>query len=80
MFRLKEFRLIKNIIPNTLFPRIGTIVRAIAAICNAFRNPLREKVGERDESDFEYLIKSNFSYNPLKELADSDALSRGWHR
>lgn len=78
--RLKEFRILQNVIPNTIFPKIGAIVRVIAALCNAFRNPLRPKAGPRDDSDLDMLMKTNFSYNPLEKLVKSDVLRTGWHK
>ncbi|XP_048780670.2 uncharacterized protein LOC125683485 [Ostrea edulis] len=47
--RLKQWRYLKNVVPNTQIPYIGEYVCLIAALCNKYRRPLNQGNQDSDQ-------------------------------
>ncbi|XP_033726042.1 uncharacterized protein LOC117315788 [Pecten maximus] len=47
--RLKQWRYLQNVMPNTQIPAIGDYVRLVAALCNRYRTPLNTGTTEGDQ-------------------------------
>ncbi|XP_021339896.1 uncharacterized protein LOC110441121 [Mizuhopecten yessoensis] len=71
--RLKQWRLLDKVVPNTLVPQIGDFVRIICAICNKFRPPLANMDPQLEEEATKMLEKVCLS-NKVQEFVEENNL------
>lgn len=74
--RLKQWKYLQNVVPNTQIPYIREYVCLIAALCNKYRDPLNTGNPESDQilaAKMKYLASQT---NKLQERVDSEELHR----
>jgi hypothetical protein len=71
--RLKQWRLLDKIIPNTLLPQIGDLVRIVCALCNCFRPCLGNMDPESEKTASKMLEKAEMS-NEVQVLVEENNL------
>ena len=54
--RIKQWKFFDKVVPNTLIPSIGDLVRIVCSICNEFRDPLAQITNDEQSTN---LIKNN---------------------
>lgn len=71
--RIKQWRLLDKVVPNTLVPQIGDFIRIICAMCNKFRPPLASMEPESEELAIQMLERVTLP-NAVKELVEEHNL------
>ncbi|XP_033756201.1 uncharacterized protein LOC117338945 [Pecten maximus] len=81
--RIKQWKYLSNIVPNTQIPYIGDFVRIVAALCNKYRPPLSSADHDADQilaAKMRVLAKDK---NSLQERVREESLDRrtaSWKR
>lgn len=74
--RIKQWKFLQNIVPNSQIPYIGEYVRLVSAICNKYRAPLNTGDAESDQllgAKMKHLAKQK---NTLIERIENENLAR----
>lgn len=75
--RVKKWKLLAEIVPNSQVEYIGDYIRIVAALCNAFRPPLAsDHIGDEDKAE-EMLAKAQEGNTLQTEVATGPLSSRG---
>ncbi|KAJ8314676.1 hypothetical protein KUTeg_006826, partial [Tegillarca granosa] len=74
--RIKQWKLLDKVVPNTLVPKIGDFVRIICALCNKFRPPLASMDPESEHIAQKMLEKVHQSNSIQTFVEENNLLKR----
>ncbi|XP_062619706.1 uncharacterized protein LOC134281247 [Saccostrea cucullata] len=73
--RLKRWKYLNHVIPNTQIPFIGDYVRIVCALCNRFTSVLSSGNAEEDQAMTLKMLHLSKRTNELQEFVESNGLS-----
>ncbi|XP_069109614.1 uncharacterized protein [Argopecten irradians] len=74
--RLKQWKYLQNIVPNSQIPAIGDYLRLVAALCNRYRTPLNTGSTEEDQRVAAKMKVLAASTNTLQNRVQEEQLDR----
>ncbi|XP_021351029.1 uncharacterized protein LOC110454009 isoform X2 [Mizuhopecten yessoensis] len=73
--RLKTWKYLDRVLPNSQIPYVGDIVRIVCAICNKFSTPISTGDAEKDQVIGSKMLYLSKKQNTLQERIDRDGLA-----